>query len=266
MKPLLAIPSPMDIEEFWKRVPTIHADKLIIKYLTIIQSYALIRDYFLTHREYTHLVILPDDLLAEGKHFDRLKQDVIDNGYRVLSGVCTGYCKSEHDIKNIIGISINKHLSRDRTKRTFTYEQRRNVPKGIIEVQFVGLSLVFIERSVVEMFPFEGDLKYQDINNIPQIYRYEMNSDLMFCNNCIDNGIPIMVDTNVEMFHLRYVSDRKLVKQYSMKGVDDILVGKKMPEKYIIKNDKIYNPFEWPEKLVFPKSQFDITNREETYL
>lgn len=260
----------MDIMEFWNRLPSIPADRLVIKYLTQTQSYALIRDYFLTHKQYTHLVMLPDDLLAEYSHFVSLQGRVMETDHPVLSGICNAYCRTEAEIATKTDVCVDKPLARDRRERVINVDDRHSLKRGIIRVKYVGLSLIFIRRDVVERFPFEGDLKYQDIRRVRPYLRYNMNSDAMFCNNCIDRDIPIMVDTRIFMFHLRIVQVPDVIKRlgYDMTGVDKILVGQKKPDRYLIRSNGsfIAEPFEWPDKLVFPRDQFDMTNTQETYL
>ena len=72
INPLLCCPSPRDIREVYEALRETGYDRLYAKYYPEKTAYNLLRDYFLDHTEYTHLVICPDDLIIKKEHIDSL--------------------------------------------------------------------------------------------------------------------------------------------------------------------------------------------------
>jgi hypothetical protein len=89
INPLVCSPSPRDLPEFYHFFNKItRFDKYQVKYYYEINAYTNIRDYFLAHEEYTHLVLYPDDLLATNDDFDILIKDIEEYDYPTISGIC----------------------------------------------------------------------------------------------------------------------------------------------------------------------------------
>ena len=86
---LIAIPSPRDLPQFAEAVNKIPADKLFCKYMHEQQAYDTIRENFLTsaNEQYTHLAILPDDLIVTPYHWQQLVEDLHEYDFPVLCGV-----------------------------------------------------------------------------------------------------------------------------------------------------------------------------------
>ena len=65
MKMLICIPKVRQIEEFDNAVNDClqEFDKLFINYFPSYEARHLIKEYFLKYEEYTHLAILPDDMI-----------------------------------------------------------------------------------------------------------------------------------------------------------------------------------------------------------
>lgn len=194
VNPLLCLTSPRDIKEVMDGLGTIiDCDKLIIKYHHTTRTYRLMRRYFLSHPEYTHLIVQPDDLVATIKHYNAIKNDVIANNYHVISGVCN--CTVND---NRLAMDIDQLPERNRKLREYHYPPSSRV-KGIVKVFWAGFPFSWIRRDVVERIEFEDDSRFNPSYTPNQGWA----TDVMFHNACFELGIPVFADCNVSMKHLK---------------------------------------------------------------
>jgi len=208
LKPLIFIPSPRNLEEFNKSVEKIEYDKLWVKYYPQELAYVNARSWFLNRPEYTHLVILPDDLIATQKDIDTL----LDPCPAVISGWCNIDNSSMSHLSNISdktppdpGVKLP-----DFDDYGFlTIEQIAELKTffRLIKVGFGGFAPAVISRRVVEKIPFR---------------------ESGGC--CIDNtfaidlekaGIANWVDLEVRTHHLK--------TDNTMNWYGNILTGKEAP-------------------------------------
>lgn len=160
VNPLICIPSPRNIGVVKEAFDEIKGyDKLWFKEnYNELQVYEVMRNYFLEHKEYTHFVIMPDDLLVDVETIDRLISDLKKRDYPVLSGVCNFNCDKfeTYDIDVIIDwnhqsgreyLMMNEIPNRE-------YYGKSGQHKGIKRVAFSGFPLTFIRRDVLEKVPF----------------------------------------------------------------------------------------------------------------
>src|SRR6476619_4030303 len=161
MNPLLFIPSPRDIPEVKESVDKLKIDKIWIKYYGQEEAYKTARQYFLEHKEYTHLVIHPDDLLVTPLNLEYL---LIDRDM-VIYGWCINTIRE--DWQQLNQSNISDYLSYEKPREA-TYESFQFMPverindllrNGIakIKVKFAGFALTSIPRNVVEQVPFIAD-------------------------------------------------------------------------------------------------------------
>lgn len=214
MHPLIGIPSPRDIPEFLSAIALIHDDKIWAKYHTEFDAYCILRNFFLEHTEYTHLVIIPDDLIVTRSEYEYLKEQV--KNYPVFSGTCNLDLKSENKDLFICKLDWNKL---DLGIGYLTRAELDRLP-GVQEMAFEGFACCFIRRDVVEKVPFVGSLTCGYF-------------DRRFAYDCKQLDIPLMVDTSIRMHH------RSCVKGYyelENCGVDlfepQVIYEKRMKTKY----------------------------------
>lgn len=230
VKPIIALPSPRKVdiviethEKELKDIP-----HLWVKYIWEKEAYAIIRDYFLKHNEYTHLIICPDDLIVKREHYDALVTTLEKEDYPVFSGICN----KSMIAGDLMAICIDELPNVNRRKgRRFHLASYREMPKGIIQVKFAGFPFMFIRRDIVEKIEFESDRKWNPYRRVVR----ELGFDLPFCHNCNELGIPIYVDSRVVMLHLLGAS---LSEPYGNQ-VENLLVGKEPPRVYFQQDDKI---------------------------
>jgi hypothetical protein len=230
--PLLASPSPRDVPRTKEALQQIPYDKLWVKYYPENEAYPRIQDYFLRHKEYSHLVLCADDLLVEKQHFDALAKSVKADPqkYQVLSGVCNLDMVPGNEY--ILAVTTlfpppnpRRHTSgfrygfmdlrgRNYGRKSAKEEDKVPCPTGIEKVAFSGFPCMFISRSILERLTLRTDYEYNLQYKLPG-----SSVDTVFCWDCFNNGIDIYADFSVRMLHLRGWEDPSM----------ELLVGKKEP-------------------------------------
>lgn len=131
MRVLIGIPSPRDIPEFIEATVKIDDDKLWVKYYDEYTAYRYIRQFFLKHKEYTHLCLLPDDLIVKVEQYEKLRDNA--EGFHVLSGVFNSDFLNQNKLTH--------------------YPEG---DKDIIQVEAEGFGCCFIRRDVIEKITFDA--------------------------------------------------------------------------------------------------------------
>ena len=185
VRPMLGIPSPRDIPDFLTAIRYFcEAPRLWAKYYQEPSAYQNIRNYFLKHTDYTHLVICPDDLLITPQAFNVLKNDLEEESkdYPVLAGICNSkYGASSVACRDTLG-------GRFITDEELDEVRRDQGGSPIVKVRHEGFALSFIRRDIVEKIEF-GAI-------------YTTGIDYHFSLMCYKLKIPIHVDVRARMIHL----------------------------------------------------------------
>ena len=165
------MPSPRDLTEFAEATAKIHCDKLWYKYYPQTDAYVFGRIWFLRHPEYTHFVILPDDLIITEDNFTTLKEDA--EKYDVVSGWCrntirlmenwVGEPETEDDAaSNISTTTLPPDPPNSGTYDKYNFESLKTIQslldsgQRFVKVKFSGFVLPFIPRKVLELIPFRS--------------------------------------------------------------------------------------------------------------
>lgn len=187
IQPLIASPSPRDIVVVKKALDKIPVDKLIVKYYREKEAYKIIRDFFLEHKEYTHCVICPDDLVVTDKVFQKLKSEVERTRLPVLAGIC-----------NLSWNELNR-CSFCMNVSGFNFVDKETLPllepitkHDILQVGHEGFACTFISREVMEEVSFEGMNEDKDAH-----------FDWAFSLECARLGIPLHVYLDAKIIHLK---------------------------------------------------------------
>lgn len=197
--PLLCSPSPRDIREVEEALKGIGYDILYAKYYPIEEAAKRLKQYFLEHEEYTHFIWCPDDLMVTQAHLDKLEKTLQEKNYPILSGVC-----NVDTDENKLFLSITKNLPHPTRINEFGYGWRYyhwyhvSEVKGIMKVNHSGNACGIFRRDIMEKLPFQDDSKFNADNG-----RFG-SVDVMISNMCAHKKIPIMVDTDVKMLHMRH--------------------------------------------------------------
>lgn len=210
IRPLIAIPSPRDIDRVKNAIDLIHADKLWIKYYKPeIDAYVIMQREFLAS-EYTHLVIIPDDLVVGLEVWNKFMTDIEFFPNDIISG----YCNLDRTFNSGFTNISPKLVQRHRTGRTYTWfsmgglwqeaadyraehpELHKDLPEYMIDVPFAGFPLFAIPREIVRKIRFTNDSPsgYDPLGCCV---------DVTFCYDAIKAGYRILCDIRLRTEHLK---------------------------------------------------------------
>jgi hypothetical protein len=196
--PLVALPSPRDIPEVKEAVDLCLSglDRVWFKYWPqSTEPYKHIRDYFLKRTQYTHLIILPDDLVVNVVGVTKLLLTAYaaPTQYTVLMGNCSVTYGS-------LVFAITHNLpSLERYGRTYHWWTLRDLeacPTNIMKVQHCGTPFAILAREVVEQVSFKNDKEWNNDT-------VGFSEEVVLSHELHDLGIPIYVDTSVIFTHLK---------------------------------------------------------------
>jgi len=195
IKLLLGRPSPRCyIPAVEENNPLLPCSMIIPKHYSEYRAYKIVRDHFISHKEYTHLVIATDDIVVLPEHIIQLEKDLEKHDYHVLSGMMN----VDLDDEKYVNI-CHTIPTKQRKGRKYGWVPRSVLPEwDIFEAEFSGFPLMAIRRDIVERFEFRGDRVWQGLTS-----DRGASYDLVFCWDCKDNNIPIFVDQQIDMLHLR---------------------------------------------------------------
>jgi hypothetical protein len=157
LKPLLVLFQFRDIPQFIESIKDLEIDKLWVKYYSQKEAYSIARDEFLKRTEYTHFLLLTDDVIVQQKDIDQL---INNTGYEVISGWFNQNLTDHADDTNFSVNSLPPN-----PPFISTYEGYHFIPissikgwEGIIPVLHQGTALTLISRKIVEQVPFRHSL------------------------------------------------------------------------------------------------------------
>jgi len=191
LKLLIGIPSPRDIPQFIEAIAKIPYDKVWIKNAGMeLEPYKRMRDFFLSHKEYTHLAICSDDLIVHPEGVEQL----IDRAeeYPLIMGICNVDINDHPD--GLMAISRIEPAGKEEGRRYHFY--RRSELDGIIRVPWAGFAFAIFRRDIVEKIKFDDDGRWN-------YGRHVGANDIAMCHDLNELDIPIMVDTSVYFYHHR---------------------------------------------------------------
>ena len=153
-----------------------------------VEAYEKLRDWFILHTEYTHLVLLIDDVLITQNEFDTLRADLEQNEYPVLAGIGNIHYQRLEEYSPCLDILPGLDAASYHWLTKAQLDDFLSKGEYIKLAKFEGFSLPFISRSVVEQIPFRG----------PD------SMDTYFAIDCAAKGILTYVDLRAKMFHLKW--------------------------------------------------------------
>ena len=208
---LIFNPSPRAIRQFEYKVKLLNSkyDIYRVKFdFNELHAFNAGRDFFLYDpqgRKYTHMAILPDDLLVELHHVDKLVSDLEKNPkIDVLSAVCNWSYVNQKFFNTLALIPFDSRGSFQLFKNQAKYkfdsllqrEQYNKEPKGIQRVLFAAFSFTIASRRVIEQFGFTP---IQPAGLVAD----GMGLDTIFYNNCLRKGINCYADYDVMTLHIK---------------------------------------------------------------
>lgn len=197
---LLARASPRNnIPEVDNCNPDLPCDVLLVKYYFEYPAYKVLRDFFLEHKEYTHLVLATDDIIVRPDHVIQLINDLLEKDYPILCGMMN-VDQYEYQLpEGNLNISFEIAL-KEKKLRHYNWIRRFEIPTDdIFQVKFNGFALMAIKREIIEKYVFACDGVFKPDGKTES----GASVDLVFCWYCHENNIPIFVDKRIDMKHLR---------------------------------------------------------------
>lgn len=221
---LILNPSPRHIKIFEAKLQKLNSKYDILRIKNDFDekhAYNSGREWFLQHPEYTHLAILPDDLLIDTKHVGKLVQDLQEFDYDVLSGISNFALSTANFFNKMTAIDYKKYEAVDQLKKTgrFDYfkhimtraeykqikEDMKNKPNRIIRVALSNFPFTIAKRHVIEKIVFDSNL---------------MGVDTAFFQSCIINNIATYADLDVESWHIKGIENNKQMKESIIMAFD----------------------------------------------
>ncbi len=222
MKLLISIPKVRQIEEFDNAVEDCLAefDKVFINYYPSYVARHLIKDYFMDHEEYTHLAILPDDMIPNKTAINLLLND-LKTDYPVLCG--RSHLNNTEEGRKVVTVSLSLVIPKMKEGThhyNFLHEDSPLFGKLLAEpqpirVKHMGDPFPVIRRDVVEKLSFDNDAAYNFTT--PEFGCCE---DVVMCNELDKLGILIHCDLRAWFKHLK-ISDQD--------SRDNLLIDKEIP-------------------------------------
>lgn len=195
IKPLLVIFSAREIKDFYDATSKLKVDKLWIKNYSQLIAYPLARNEFLKekYKDYTHFVILADDLIVTPEDLNILTEEC-DN-YDVISGWCNLWRHGPYSHLSNLSYELPPDPPAGGTTESYNFFPidyvlwLRDWPTTIMRIKHQGTALTFLKREVLEDIELKTDL-----GCCP---------DAMLSLSLAKIQIPQYVDLRVRMLHLK---------------------------------------------------------------
>ena len=206
-KPIIAYYHAVDLPEVIDGLNTIYNEKLVVSYFKYPYPHRIIEDWFYTHQDYTHLIMIPNDLVYNMDNFEKTKEIILKHNYPVLSGICNVDLKEYKDKWNVCqSLPALPYIHRRyRWLADSTRKALMNAGLRLLPVDFAGYPALCIRRDVLSL------VKINKLNNTIKTKELPIweakggySNDLIFCHNLYDTGISIICDLENTMLHFRY--------------------------------------------------------------
>ena len=163
IKPLLVILQYRNIPPVLESIKDLEIDKLWIKWygqLTTPDSYSVARKEFLKREEYTHFLLLTDDVIVQQIDIDLLVADAEIRQYDVISGWFNNDLTT-HEADTNFSFSLPYDPPSDGSYEAYkfekiTYEYMFPRKDPIVQVLHQGTALSIISRKIIEEVSFRN--------------------------------------------------------------------------------------------------------------
>ena len=153
MKPLLVIFQFRNIPQFLESVKDLTIDKLWIKFYPQREAYDIGRRWFLEHKEYSHFLLLTDDVIVLQEDIDQLIEDAT-NGFEVVSAWFNQNL-TDHAGDTNFSFQLPPDPPFKGQYKDYQFEKIDTVDTDkIIKVLHQGTALTMISRRIIEDVPF----------------------------------------------------------------------------------------------------------------
>lgn len=197
INPLLFYMNTSDYDTINEKLELLPVDRFVTNYMPYPFPHDMARDFFLANEQYTHLIVMPQDLEPPTpEEFKTFLEQAKD--YDVLSCVCN---VEREGHRNFNRWAICKTLpDLDRAHRYYNWIPSTEEKLGIMKVKFQGMVFACIARKVIERKMIDGSYVFKGT-----IHRdtnpYSAAPDLTFCHCCDKLGIEIFANTDIRLKH-----------------------------------------------------------------
>lgn len=209
-----------------------------------VHAYESGRKFFLEHPEYTHLAVLPDDLLVYPADVEQLVKDVEEfPDYDIISGICNFAYSNKRFFNHMSVTEMKKYEGADRIRRTgkfkwpddiMTRERFDEILKNpkedkLVRCAHIAFSFPLIRRNIVEKIPFSANA---------------MGVDTAYSQACLKENVKMYADVRVEMLHMKgmeFNREMSQVIEFAFANGIDTLVHKGSIRKPMIR-EEIFMP------------------------
>lgn len=197
---LIASPSPRNIPAFNEAVDDEleEYDVVLFKYFPqASEPYKRIKRYFLKRKRYTHLAILPDDLVVDREGVNKLVELVLSDPRRYT--VVMGNCFVEYGLPSLQYIFTSNLPALKREDRKYDWIPAETPQVGpVVTAPYCGTPFAILSREVVEKVTFDTDLKWNKFHG-----NVGFSEDVVLAHDLKKFDIPIYVHTGAFFDHLK---------------------------------------------------------------
>lgn len=194
-----------DITQFW-RDQIDFIDRLEVMGFKHPEAHRIADQFFLEHPEYTHFLMLAEDVIITPDMVRQLLRDYEETRFPVICGYSNiAFHKDTVNItqKDLRGIRVN--LQEQYKNPTLHDVLAKRLDYPFVKVFYHGLTLSLIERSILLKIPFRP---YKTILDSLRSKRFRepltphgIMFDLQFAIDCANNDIPIYCDLRLLTIH-----------------------------------------------------------------
>jgi hypothetical protein len=197
------------IPKFWRDQIT-QIDRLEISNYVFEESHRLAKEYLLEHPEYSHLLIMAEDVIITKDHVDLLLKDYEDTQYPVLCGyVNLGFSSGYMSLNTVDmrGLQV-RHTRQYQFPSIIDILNLSDACLNELPFQkvfFQGKALMLVTRDVMHTVSFKPYIHWFDIKNRRRFGEQNAKKgtmfDLQFAIDCANLGIPVYVDLRLMLLH-----------------------------------------------------------------
>ena len=203
----------MDLPQVTGPLSKIPCDQVHISYFPYPYPHRIAEGFFKAHKEYTHLVLLPNDLIVTKDHYFQMLEFVQLFDHPVSCGVCN---VDTADYANHLNVCLNlPEIPYEKRRYKWLVESQRLYlmeKTDTLRVQFAGFPFMWVRRDVLDKTRInwlESKTKESPIWETKGGY----SNDLAFCHNLARHGIEIKCHLPCKMLHLRYAGAQQVGKK-----------------------------------------------------
>jgi len=193
------------ITRFWRDQITF-IDRLEVSNYLFEEAHKIARDYFLEHKEYSHILIMAEDVVITPDHIKLILDDYEATHYPVICGVINIAFE-----KPLLAINT-RDLRGVRVMHTRDYQMiglldvlSNRLDYPFQKVFFNGKALMLVRREVMEKVTFSPYTYWVHPRMRRKLGAMAPKKgtmfDLKFALECADLGIPVYADLRLLLFH-----------------------------------------------------------------